>query len=85
MLYKTIIGLVDDEQKEVLTKICSDIQEKDSTFKFLVLNCVNKKFKYRLVVESQSRDQAFQRGHWLIKKTGYPQLRYNVTEYPPKP
>ena len=26
MLYKTSIGLVDDEQKEVLTKICSDIQ-----------------------------------------------------------
>jgi len=54
-------------KEEILSdikKVCEDIFEKDKTFKFKIF----KKENWVLVIESKTRDEAFKRGMWFLKK-----------------
>lgn len=73
-MWKTIVNLrnLSNEDIERVLEKCSDINDKDSSFKFGVK-------KNYLIIESETRNQAFRRGTWLISKfEELKDLNYNV-------
>jgi len=62
MLYSTILMPESREDYDKLLMICGEIARKDATFTFKV-------HEGRIVVFSKTKDQAHQRGTWLVKKT----------------
>jgi hypothetical protein len=77
-MFKTFIGLRDNDEKSKLQKICEDIAKRDSSFKFSIRGSRLPQYTYILVVLSETQDQAFKRGGWLISKTGAAGLKYWV-------
>ncbi len=70
--FKTMIGVIEETEKPNLDIVCSDIRLKDSTFNYKIVRPKNKelieKFKWILVVFSDSQEMANKRGGWLIHK-----------------
>ncbi len=53
-----------EEILDEVRKVCSDIFEKDKSFKFKIF----KKDNWVLCIESKDRDTAFKRGMWFLTK-----------------
>ncbi|KXB08355.1 hypothetical protein AKJ58_00160 [candidate division MSBL1 archaeon SCGC-AAA385D11] len=53
------------ENKKNVEIKCREIREVDETFRF---NFKEKSYGWLLIVSSRTKDQAFQRGEWLINK-----------------
>jgi hypothetical protein len=65
--FVTMFAFNTKELKEKLQKICSDIAEKDSTFKYKIYQNFSPKSDYLLAIFSGSETQAFERGEWFIR------------------
>jgi len=64
----TMLGIDSDDLKQKLEKICSDIRVKDKTFKYRFYEQKEGKYKFILAIGSESKDKAFMRGAWFVKK-----------------
>lgn len=70
-MFHTIIGTVSIEKLERVASILEDIFLKDPTFSFNITTPTGdllKKYKKLIIIESDNKNQAFQRGEWIIKK-----------------
>lgn len=63
-MFETIINIKGASPIEV-DSTCSKIAEKDKTFIYTIFSKGGKRY---LVVESQTRDQAYKRGIWLVNR-----------------
>ena len=82
MVWKTFIGLGEGCKEHVLVS-CAEIQEEDCTFKWRIqkpYGKISNQYDLILVVESETKDQAFKRGTWLINNLGVEGLLYWVKE-----
>ena len=77
-MYRTYIGIKDEETKNKLESICRDINQRDPSFRFAIRKSTLPKYKWLLIVGSSDKDTAHRRGMWLIKKTGIEGLLYWV-------
>ncbi|MEM1577926.1 MAG: hypothetical protein QXM27_02880 [Candidatus Pacearchaeota archaeon] len=66
-IFSTNIGFK-EKDKERIEKVCKDTFEKDPSFKYRIFQSFFPKYDYILTVYSPTKDQAFKRGDWLVKK-----------------
>lgn len=79
-MFRTEFRVKDEETKQQLTSIASDIAKRDSTFTFKAERAHYPKDLCTIVVYSATEKQAWARGNWLNKKSGIPHLFYQVRE-----
>lgn len=78
-MFETCIALKSKEDFEKMRQVCLDIAKKDETFKFSFSLGTKQGIERVLRVQSDTKNQAHQRGTWLVKKT-IPGLLYWVKE-----
>ena len=79
------IGLKDEEVKEKLKKVCSDIKKKDKSFKFRIKKNDTGRwsgFEFLLQIFCESKRDAMRKGDWFYYKvvnTKHP-LKFEVID-----
>ncbi len=66
--YATNMGFKGEDLKEKISKIVSDISQKDQSFRYRIMNCPTPAFDYILSIFSPDKNQAHKRGTLFTKK-----------------
>jgi len=68
----------EDNVKEKLEEICEEIASRDETFKWSIHLSLHPKWKWKLVVQAGSRDQAWKRIVWLKNRTALRKVKTEI-------
>lgn len=68
MLFRTFIGLKNEDERVILEKVASDIAAKDSSFTYTVRTSTLPQYAFLLIIYSDSYDKAQKRGFWMVTK-----------------
>ncbi|MFQ6118366.1 MAG: hypothetical protein ACE5KE_00610 [Methanosarcinales archaeon] len=66
-LWLTCFAFSTDSLRVKLSKVCSDIYVNDPSFKYKIYQNYNPDTEYLLIIFSETKNKAFQRGEWFLK------------------
>jgi len=70
-----------EQLMEKLKKVCIDTAERDKSFRFRIYESFVPLAQYFLAITSKTKDQAFQRGMWFLKKVFTEEDKKNIKKF----
>ena len=67
-VFRTYIGLKNEDERTILERVASDISKKDFSFTYKIKDSTLPQYKFLLIIYSATFDLSMKRGYWMVTK-----------------